>query len=321
MTSESVSGPKSSDNWKVFDENGQENMEAKIPAKLPATTKNMVNHRVPFQLLTKNNLKIDSKIKEIDQLQKSNINQKNAVKKEVSSKLEEKIVQPKVEVTIDQLKLEVKVDKPKVEVKVDKPRDEPVIEQTKLQPKLDKPVVEDKSVQAEKQEKTVQPKVEEKTIQPKVEAKIDQPMVEVKTDQTKKETKTIEIKEEIKTDSAKEETKADQPKQDAQDSQKENKQINPADSKTDDIVVDVQPLTDIERSLFYDYFEEIQIYLMKLQATVHPVSRFVKKTEESKMRCILIDWMAEVVEEYQMTNETFFLAVSMVYRLVCLRKL
>lgn len=66
-----------------------------------------------------------------------------------------------------------------------------------------------------------------------------------------------------------------------------------------------------------EYEEEIQKYLLRLQVKNRPDPEYMtrRKPEISdKMRNILVDWMAEVVEEYKMNSETLFLAVNFIDR-------
>lgn len=56
--------------------------------------------------------------------------------------------------------------------------------------------------------------------------------------------------------------------------------------------------------------------LFFLQARHRPKPYYMKKQTDitTGMRCILIDWLVEVAEEYKLHNETLYLAVSFIDR-------
>nr|XP_037276865.1 G2/mitotic-specific cyclin-A-like [Rhipicephalus microplus] len=65
-----------------------------------------------------------------------------------------------------------------------------------------------------------------------------------------------------------------------------------------------------------EYAKDIFAYLKELEVRLACKANYMKKQPDitSTMRTILVDWLVEVAEEYQLHNETLFLAVSYVDR-------
>nr|QHN75191.1 cyclin A [Apostichopus japonicus] len=65
-----------------------------------------------------------------------------------------------------------------------------------------------------------------------------------------------------------------------------------------------------------EYAEEIFQYLREAELRNRPKAGYMKKQPDitASMRCILVDWLVEVAEEYKLANETLYLAVSYIDR-------
>nr|XP_033794255.1 cyclin-A2 [Geotrypetes seraphini] len=65
-----------------------------------------------------------------------------------------------------------------------------------------------------------------------------------------------------------------------------------------------------------DYAEDIHKYLREMEVACKPKVGYMKKQPDitSSMRAILIDWLVEVGEEYQLQSETLYLAVNYIDR-------
>lgn len=65
-----------------------------------------------------------------------------------------------------------------------------------------------------------------------------------------------------------------------------------------------------------EYAKDICAYMKELEVRLACKANYMKKQPDitSTMRTILVDWLVEVAEEYQLHNETLFLAVSYVDR-------
>jgi cyclin A len=65
-----------------------------------------------------------------------------------------------------------------------------------------------------------------------------------------------------------------------------------------------------------EYREEIYQYLREAEARHRPKAGYMKKQHDItySMRSILVDWLVEVAEEYQLQTETLYLAVSYIDR-------
>ncbi|XP_075706151.1 cyclin-A1 [Rhinoderma darwinii] len=61
-----------------------------------------------------------------------------------------------------------------------------------------------------------------------------------------------------------------------------------------------------------EYIDEIHSYLREAEVKHRPKPYYMRKQPDitSAMRTILVDWLAEVREEYKLRNETFFLAIN-----------
>lgn len=64
------------------------------------------------------------------------------------------------------------------------------------------------------------------------------------------------------------------------------------------------------------YAEEIFEYLKKAETKNRPKHGYMRKQPDitNSMRCILIDWLVEVAEEYRLHNETLYLAAAFIDR-------
>lgn len=297
MATEGVISCKESDNWTVFNqENDQENADTKVAAKSGVNSKANVNRR-PFQIISAKDLNNEKKPKDND-VKKPTLAEKDFVKEELKEELKEEkkpekpintrpepqpdekcqpCVAPENDAKVIPEKV-VKSDVPVAEVKKEESELVTVItDKSETVPNVESKVVKDKDVQSEKENSG-----DTNT-----------------TDQSKNPT--IDSDESISAE--------------IENLIKDTSQVITIDSTVEDL----QPLIDIDETRFVDYHEEIQLYLMKFQTKVQPCYNYIKKHKNElndKMRVILIDWMVEVVEEYQMTPETFFLAVSMVDRSV-----
>ena len=65
-----------------------------------------------------------------------------------------------------------------------------------------------------------------------------------------------------------------------------------------------------------DYAEEIYQYMREQELKHRPKPGYMRKQPDitNSMRCILIDWLVEVAEEYKLHRETLFLAVNYIDR-------
>lgn len=65
-----------------------------------------------------------------------------------------------------------------------------------------------------------------------------------------------------------------------------------------------------------DYAEEIYSYMREQEMKHRPKPGYMRKQPDitNSMRCILIDWLVEVAEEYKLHRETLFLAVNYIDR-------
>ncbi|XP_030047638.1 cyclin-A2 [Microcaecilia unicolor] len=65
-----------------------------------------------------------------------------------------------------------------------------------------------------------------------------------------------------------------------------------------------------------DYAEDIHTYLREIEVACKPKVGYMKKQPDitNSMRAILIDWLVEVGEEYQLQSETLYLAVNYIDR-------
>lgn len=65
-----------------------------------------------------------------------------------------------------------------------------------------------------------------------------------------------------------------------------------------------------------EYADEIYDYLLKIEMKHRPEQGFMSRQDDITlhMRCILVDWLVEVAEEYRLQRETLFLAVSYIDR-------
>lgn len=72
----------------------------------------------------------------------------------------------------------------------------------------------------------------------------------------------------------------------------------------------------LESNLPEVYMADIYAYLRDCEARHRPKPYYMKKQTDitTGMRCILIDWLVEVAEEYKLHNETLYLAVSFIDR-------
>jgi cyclin A len=61
-----------------------------------------------------------------------------------------------------------------------------------------------------------------------------------------------------------------------------------------------------------DYKDDILAYMRELEKENRPKASYMKKQQDinSSMRCILVDWLVEVCEEYRLNMETLYLAVN-----------
>lgn len=96
------------------------------------------------------------------------------------------------------------------------------------------------------------------------------------------------------------------------------------------VPADVQSVRLVPTSTFYrneisreamieevpEYADEIYDYLLKIEMKHRPDPGFMSRQEDITlhMRCILIDWLVEVAEEYRLQRETLFLTVSYIDR-------
>lgn len=69
---------------------------------------------------------------------------------------------------------------------------------------------------------------------------------------------------------------------------------------------------------FVEYSDDILAYLLSLERKFKVDPSYMAKQPEvnNKMRCILVDWMVEVSDEYNLHEETLFLAITMIDRYV-----
>lgn len=65
-----------------------------------------------------------------------------------------------------------------------------------------------------------------------------------------------------------------------------------------------------------EYAEEIYTHLREAELKNRPKAGYMKKQQDitSSMRCILVDWLVEVSEEYNLHRETLFLAINYIDR-------
>ncbi|XP_002738046.1 G2/mitotic-specific cyclin-A-like isoform X2 [Saccoglossus kowalevskii] len=65
-----------------------------------------------------------------------------------------------------------------------------------------------------------------------------------------------------------------------------------------------------------DYAKDIFSYLKEAEQRNRPKANYMKKQPDitTSMRCILVDWLVEVAEEYKLHNETLYLAVNYIDR-------
>ncbi|XP_069828194.1 cyclin-A1 [Dendropsophus ebraccatus] len=70
--------------------------------------------------------------------------------------------------------------------------------------------------------------------------------------------------------------------------------------------------TDPDAAAVAEYIDEIHRYLREAEIKHRPKPYYMKKQPDitSAMRTILVDWLAEVREEYKLRNETLFLAIN-----------
>lgn len=67
---------------------------------------------------------------------------------------------------------------------------------------------------------------------------------------------------------------------------------------------------------FNGYTEDVYKYLREIEERHRPRAGYMKKQPDItySMRCILVDWLVEVAEEYKLQTETLYLAVSFIDR-------
>ncbi|XP_077984516.1 G2/mitotic-specific cyclin-A-like [Glandiceps talaboti] len=65
-----------------------------------------------------------------------------------------------------------------------------------------------------------------------------------------------------------------------------------------------------------EYAKDIFTYLKEAETRNRPKASYMKKQPDitSSMRCILVDWLVEVAEEYKLHNETLYLSVNYIDR-------
>lgn len=65
-----------------------------------------------------------------------------------------------------------------------------------------------------------------------------------------------------------------------------------------------------------DYAEEIYRYMRELELRHRPKPGYMRKQPDitNSMRCILVDWLVEVAEEYKLHRETLFLTINYIDR-------
>lgn len=65
-----------------------------------------------------------------------------------------------------------------------------------------------------------------------------------------------------------------------------------------------------------EYAEEIYSYLLEFETKYRPKCNYLQRQPDinSSMRCILVDWLVEVAEEYQLHRETLCLSVNYIDR-------
>ncbi|XP_071990525.1 cyclin-A1 [Engystomops pustulosus] len=70
--------------------------------------------------------------------------------------------------------------------------------------------------------------------------------------------------------------------------------------------------TDPDVAALAEYIDEIHRYLRQAEVKHRPKPYYMRKQPDitSAMRTILVDWLAEVREEYKLRNETLFLAIN-----------
>ncbi|XP_056416319.1 cyclin-A1 [Hyla sarda] len=70
--------------------------------------------------------------------------------------------------------------------------------------------------------------------------------------------------------------------------------------------------TDPDAAAVAEYIDEIHRYLREAEIKHRPKPYYMRKQPDitSAMRTILVDWLAEVQEEYKLRNETLFLAIN-----------
>ncbi|XP_070554499.1 G2/mitotic-specific cyclin-A-like [Ptychodera flava] len=72
-----------------------------------------------------------------------------------------------------------------------------------------------------------------------------------------------------------------------------------------------------EREIFIpEYAKDIFEYLKEAETRHKPKATYMKKQPDitCSMRCILVDWLVEVAEEYKLHNETLYLAINYIDR-------
>lgn len=69
-----------------------------------------------------------------------------------------------------------------------------------------------------------------------------------------------------------------------------------------------------------DYRDDIYEYLTKCERRIRPKANYMKKQPDinADMRSVLVDWLIEVAEEYNMQNETLHLAINYIDRFLSL---
>lgn len=80
---------------------------------------------------------------------------------------------------------------------------------------------------------------------------------------------------------------------------------------------DEKPESRLDRLLMCsDYAEEIYRYLRDMEMRHRPKPSYMRKQPDitNSMRCILVDWLVEVAEEYKLQRETLFLTVNYIDR-------
>lgn len=99
--------------------------------------------------------------------------------------------------------------------------------------------------------------------------------------------------------------------------------VDTKENNSEDSVLDQSEISYVQQysvfDRFADYSESIMLYMLEKERKYMPDAFYMSRQPNinSKMRSILVDWLVDVADEYNIKDETLFLAINYIDRYVC----